>query len=514
MKPTRKSHKRISVFLLLGITLVVLSIMAASIAHTFTSDDVAQQNAVASFNLRAPVVIDLPQDTYVMKLPFYAAIAVLPVAPTTRVLITAIILILLGYVLFWLAAKSFVQKSNLAAPSLLPLLWLASLGAGLGSILINPNSRNLEIGLAFVALAMLARWYKGEWRTTGLRGLAVVVVFVILLGLLFYDDPYIAYTFAVPVVLVFGIKWLLLGNDRRALLLCAAMFTAAMCAKGWYWLFWLLGVHAGQGSAIFASMPRAALNAQLFVDGVLNLYNADIFGHSIWGLQTVSLELNFLILIGTLMAPLMLFSRRVRQDTWKVLLLLQPLFMSIIFIGSTMAIDGQSMRYLVLLPFFSALIWAVVVSEHLPPRPRLVVTGAFALAAVLNVASTVQDYRARGDSPNAENIQIARIVESQHLTKGYATFWDAGINQYYTSNKVMFIQSGCSPKAGVGPYRWLLNEQVLRRPASNSFYLLDPATTRCTDADLARFFGRPQQVIRLDGQKQLLIYGYDISMRL
>jgi hypothetical protein len=461
------------------------------------------------------VVIDLPQDTYVIKLPFYAAIAVLPLAPTTRMLITAIILILLGYVLFWLAAKSFVQKSNLAVPSLLPLLWLASLGAGLGSVLINPNSRNLEVGLAFAALAILARWYKGEWRITGPRGLTVAAVFAtLLLGLLFYDDPYIAYMFAVPLGLVFGVKWLLFGNDRKALTLCAAMLAAAICAKGWYWLFWLLGIHAGQGSAIFASLPRAAHNARLFVGGVLNLYHADIFGHSIWGLQSVNLELNFLILIGTLGVPLMLFSRRVRQDTWKVLLLLQPLFMSIIFIFSTMAIDGQSLRYLVLLPFFSALIWAVVVSEHLAPRPRVVVTGIFALAAVLNVASIVQDYRTRGDNPNAENIQIARIVESQNLTKGYAAFWDAGINQYYTGNKVMFIQSGCSPKAGVRPYRWLLNEQVLQRPASNSFYLLDPATTRCTRADLARFFGQPKQVIRLDGQKQLLLYGYDISMRL
>jgi hypothetical protein len=85
-------------------------------------------------------------------------------------------------------------------------------------------------------------------------------------------------------------------------------------------------------------------------------------------------------------------------------------------------------------------------------------------------------------------------VEERHLTKGYASFWNAGINQYYADNKVMFIRSGCSPKAGVRPYRWLLNEQVLSRPASNSFYLFDPAATRCTQDDLSRFFGLPQQV--------------------
>jgi hypothetical protein len=120
----------------------------------------------------------------------------------------------------------------------------------------------------------------------------------------------------------------------------------------------------------------------------------------------------------------------------------------------------------------------------------------------------------RGESPNAENREIARIVADHRLTKGYASFWNAGINQYLTRNKVLFIQSGCSPSAGVRPYRWLLNEQVLERPAKDSFYLFDPAASRCTEADLARFFGEPRSTVQLIGQKRLLVYGYDISSRM
>jgi len=44
--------------------------------------------------------------------------------------------------------------------------------------------------------------------------------------------------------------------------------------------------------------------------------------------------------------------------------------------------------------------------------------------------------------------------------------------------------------------------------------LLDPSATRCTDADIAGFFGQPQEVIRLGEEKQLLLYKYDISSRM
>jgi hypothetical protein len=123
-------------------------------------------------------------------------------------------------------------------------------------------------------------------------------------------------------------------------------------------------------------------------------------------------------------------------------------------------------------------------------------------------------YLNRGESPNAENREIARIVADHHLTKGYASFWNAGINQYFIRNKVLFIQSGCSPTTGVRPYRWLLNEQVLKLPAKSSFYLFDPASTRCTEADLVHFFGEPQSSEQLSGEKRLLVYSYDIFSRM
>ncbi len=144
----------------------------------------------------------------------------------------------------------------------------------------------------------------------------------------------------------------------------------------------------------------------------------------------------------------------------------------------------------------------------------MLLVGVFLMSTSLNIASTIQAYLAHGSDPNAENEKIVAVAKFRHLTKGYASYWNAGVNQYFANSEVLFVQTGCSPVGGLRPNLLLLNEQVLKRPTSASFYLFDPAATHCTDADLARFFGEPQDTVELAGQKRLLLYSYDIATRM
>lgn len=501
--------------LVLALALFAASLFATSLVRPFTSDDVAQQNAVATFTSSSPVNLDTPQDTYVLKLPVYAALSVLPIPPAVTLRATELILSLAGFALFYWAALSFIR--TYARPQvayLMPLLWLSGLGTGLAVVLANPNTRNLEVGLAFAALALAARWYNGEWRAARHWGIAAPAILSLLLGLLLYDDPYFSYTLAGPIILLFGSKWLFFGKDRRALVLSTGVLVALVLGQVWHCIFWLVGIHAGHASASFASLTRVIHNPELFVRTALDLFNANIFGRPVLSLQSLALELNFLLLATTLLAPLLLLSHKVRQDIWKVFVVLQPLFLALVFIMGSMAVDTASGRYLVLLPFCTVFVLAVAVVPLLTTRSRNLLTGALLLVTILNVGSTITTYFNRGDDPNAENQEIVRIAKAHHLTKGYASYWNAGINQYYADSKILFIQSGCSRTTGVKPYRLLLNEQVLHRQASSSFYLFDPAATRCTEADFARFFGMPQSVVELSGRKRLLLYDYDITSRM
>jgi hypothetical protein len=502
--------------LVLACVVLVLALLASSNTRVYATDDVAQQNAVSPLTLHSRPVLDLPQNTYILKLPLYAALQALPLAPSAKLRVTVLVLNLTGFLLFLWAAQSLIRiYAPAKITTLTPLLWLPSLGITLAGLLANPNSRNLEIGLAFAALVLIARWYKGEWSASLQQDVTLGVLAAALLGLLFYDDPYTVYIIAIPIALFFGAKWLVLGRDSRALILSVVMLTALVFANVWHGFFWLLGIHAGNGSAAFASLPSIPRNAGLFVQGVLDIFSANIFlGLPVVGIHSLAVELNFLILISTLLSPLLLVFRKVRQDIWKLFIVLQPPFIAGVFIFGSMPVNAGSERYLVVLPFYAVLVVTAVVLPLLTRRARNILAAAMLLAATLNVVSTVQIYLAGTSNPNAENQEVARIAEAHHLTKGYASYWNAGINQYYADNKILFIQSGCSRTTGVKPYRFLLNEQVLHRQASNSFYLFDPAATRCTEADFARYFGEPQGMVDLSGRKRLLLYNYDITTQM
>jgi|GEM_PF-5853681 len=494
----------------LVLAMAAFTLVAAVSSHSFSSDAVAQQNIVATLSLRSRPVIDLPQNTYIIKFPIYVLINTLPLSPGANLLAAILIFGVAGFGLFYWAAQLIASGPRETATVTVATLWLAGLGGAFAIALSNPDSRNLEIGLAFAMVAIMLRWYNGAWQLDTKKQKLLTGLFVLAAGLLFYDDGYFMFLFALPLILFFGLKWLLYGRDTKAAWIMAAMAAAIAAATIWRGVFWSLGVHAGREVAVFATLPQAASNLRLLAAGVLDVYNANLFGQAAVSLKTAGLELNFLMLVLTLLSPALLFIKKVRKNTWKAFLVLQPWFVALAFIFSTLPVNSGSERYLVILPFYSVIIFAILIAE-VPSRIRNVALVALLLAGVLNAAASVDAYLDRGSYPNAENQAIAKTVEKLHLTKGYANYWDAGINQYFTAGQVFFIPSVCIPGKGIELSRTLINEQEWRRTAGKTFYLYDPNTTRCSPATLSRLYGQPAQARTFANGERLLIYDYDLA---
>lgn len=505
--------------ILLGVTLIVLALITASTSRLITSDYVAQQNITNTLSLRSRPIVDMQQDNFIIKLPIYVLTERLPVAPLPRLVATSVIINALSILLFFWSLQRFGRLFNLSRSAwYVPFLWVCSASAGLAAVLLNPNTRNLEIGLGFAALACLATWYKDEWQADTLRRKELGAAFVLGLGLLFYDDPYTIYVVGLPLVAVFGLTWLLRTKEQhRDLQMVLVVVAAYIAAKVWYWLLWALGFHAAAAYGFFAPVSQLGPNMSLVGSGLLMLFGASIFGQPVASVQSFGLELNLVILLITTVLPLLLlFSKRIRQDVWKVFLVLLPFFALLACTVSGIMSDFApgSIRYLVFVPFTTATIFLVLMGEKLPRRAQIALASIFLLAAALNTASTAYAYAHRGDSPNAMNEQIAAVLKSHGLTKGYAAYWDAGIDQYLTNNKTIIIQAGCSPTVGIDAYRFLVNEQEYALPATESFYLYNPGLTRCSSSDMERFLGKPKSSVMLPGRLTLYIYGYDISSRI
>src|SRR6266487_532454 len=108
-----ESKSRIHIELVaLAAILVTLSLLLTSTIRPFTSDDVAQQNIAATLTLDPGRVIDLPQDTFILKLPFYLFLRIFPIAPQVALVSTAIIFNVCGFLLFYWALRSFIRLSE------------------------------------------------------------------------------------------------------------------------------------------------------------------------------------------------------------------------------------------------------------------------------------------------------------------------------------------------------------------------------------------------------------------
>ena len=193
--------------------------------NQYTSDSVAQQSLVRTWLDAGHGTAYVPGDTWILKLPLYAVVEAFPLPPALRLLLEVVVLnavsmLLLTLTAWWLTRAAFPQRPSVAG-LVTPLVWLGTLGGELGSNRMQPNYRNIELGLSFLALAVAARYldrpdhvsHRNSRRTWGFASAASV-----LLALLWVDDPYFAFLTGLP----FGVlcsAWLLLRRrwDLRLL---------------------------------------------------------------------------------------------------------------------------------------------------------------------------------------------------------------------------------------------------------------------------------------------------------
>jgi hypothetical protein len=192
----------------------------------YTSDSVAQQSLVRTWLDAGHGTAYVPVDTWILKLPLYVLVELLPIAPGARLSIDVLALSVAGFVLLapaaWWLARAL--RPGAAPPHPLdvaaPLLWLATLGGELGANRMQPNYRNVELGLTFLALAVAARRLDvsriprdapGPSGPGGApapqRTLAGAAAGIVGLTLLWVDDPYFAMLVGAPFVVACLACW-------------------------------------------------------------------------------------------------------------------------------------------------------------------------------------------------------------------------------------------------------------------------------------------------------------------
>jgi hypothetical protein len=437
--------------LCLAAVVYVANLWVITVNYIVNSDEIAQQVITHTLALTKHSVVDLPNDNFIAKIPFYSLMNHLPAKLALSIEFNLFSVV--AMILYVLSFGYFVRQWRInKVVSYLPVVWLCSLGV-LAALLSNPNSRNVEIGFAFLSLVFLHKLYHRTIHR--LSDVWPLLSFALIVGLLFANDPYFLFVLGVPIIAVFGLRWLVNGHQDEAMMV--ALVGAAIAARAlWVFLISLLGVHLQINSVVIATPQQALTNIGLIWQVLPKLFSAGFFGLQV-DFSNLGLLLNTGLALVLLAGPFLLLNKSIRSDPWKTMFCLLPAFLIVIIVLSTIPLDTSSIRYLVLLPFYLAIELALIV--NLLNRRLVVTLGSILIVATLfNIHALGVAYRGRPRvDPNQANLKLISLVESQGLSKGYANYWNGPVNTYLSNDKVLFIQTGCVPSVGVKLYSVLVD---------------------------------------------------------
>lgn len=499
-----------------SLVLLVVNLFIAHSLRGYNSDDVALQTILGQWRRGYHATAHLGADSFILKVPLYLLVASLFENGRTALLVTTLVLNVMGFSLYVWSIRYFATRFSVdhERPHLFiwPLLWVAGLGLILANALITPNLRNVEIGLAFFLIALVAKFWDGELEASP----AWLLIAVPLLGLFLYDDPYFLFLCVVPLLALLAASRAIRPFDRRTTLLGAFLLGGILAYKVFEVVFRSFGIHPAKADTSLAGLDGIRHHFRILVHGSLLLFEADLISNGL-SLARPRLLLNLAVLLCTLLYPVALWRRRVRfaDEPWKWFFGLYPILVAAVFVFSTQAIDLHSARYLVLLPFLSVLVLGVGFHEITDKRLRTGAVLLVALATTSNVVSTLDEYRSQPGGPNRLNYTIVNAVGSKGLTKGYAEYWSSNINTYLSEDRVDFIQVTCE-ESRVEPYEWLTDDGIHAKRASRTFYLWeggDPESG-CGYDQVLRQFGEPAEVVPVTNGLKLLIYDYDLIRRM
>jgi hypothetical protein len=479
----------------------------------FNSDEAAQQTILATWQDGYHDRAYVPADNYVIKIPIYAALAAVISNPRIQLIIASIVFNLAGFALFTLGAH-LIWRECLAtgrAMGVVAIVWLATLGAGLYEITVNPNTRNLEIGIAFCFLAGFVRYLQSGWRVSPAAKIALGVI-TVMHGLFIFSTAYYLIFLLTPLGFMLSLNIALGRWEVRKCRLLMYLFVSVLTALAWQIAFDRIGLVIRGNTLRFVTSDQIGFHLRLLLESTLSVFDANLLGRKIASLGAIRSSTQLTLLVPVLAFPVWLWQSRRGDAFWGQYFAALPYFAALVFVGTNYVADFGSRRYLIVVPFAAAISIAFMYEHLTAPRLRSLLALSLALNIALGIGSVALADRPSGDS-NAESARLISLTKSLGLDKGYAQFWQSTINTFLSKNDVTFIQVVCvGDRLRLFPL--LVDDGILDKSADRSFYLYDsqsPEIADCTLAALEPQFGAPIQVIEVDESLQLAIYPYDIS---
>jgi hypothetical protein len=520
----------------LSLALFVFNLALTHRIRPYNSDDVAYQNILTTWHPFSGTIASLgSSDNFVDKLPFFALLNHLISNSRKALFIESVLMAVTGFTLFYGAAIYFMRKARIALSylNLLPFIWLASFGHAFSQLYLNPAWRGFEVGAYFLIFALVASYCYGTispFRST--RNKLLTLLALLLTGVLTYSDPYsIYFVFGPLAVFTLYLAYRKFITRNQLYILYAFLFFNFVFAKLTSVVTHAAGIRMATSYPIqFVAFDNIGSSIMQTLHSILILFGADPFGRSPFSGSAVSAMLN-LFLIGYIFFTTYSLFRRVRsgghaqsliEPSWRLFFGLVGSLVALLYAFSTVADGVNTYRYFIMLALTGTLLIALTLgSSALSSDGKKALAVVLAFATLLNIGVAIRDPNvfpmpgATNNNRNVVNFDIIHTLQENGLEKGYANYWQAGINTYLSNDQINALPAYCLDN-GVSEFHWLIDESRFEQHATKSFYLYDPLlpqTANCSQDNVISQFGKPDKTLVIDG-KTLLIYSYDITAKM
>jgi hypothetical protein len=487
-----------------------------------TSDSVAQQSVVLTWLHAGHGRAYLPPDTWLLKLPVYAVVEALPLAPSVRLAVESISLALLGFALLAVGMRMLIQLalpeggSARWADVVLPLVWVGTVAGGLGQYLaVMPNSRNVELGLAVVLVAAAARHlHRGSPGGPSRRALLAVAA-ILGLGVLWVDDPYVAFLVGLPLTTACVAWYAVRRRDRRLLEIAAVLATSLLGIPLLRRVLALVGIEVvPDATGVTLSPGQIASHLPIMWPSLV----AEL-GLREPGGAAGPAHLAILAVLATAVAAagwLAWYGWRTRDLPLAFVGSHWPVVVAGVLVNRTIY-DFHAGRYLVLVVFDLAVSTGLAAALLRPTRPRLA-AGIGALLAVATVANLIAVALDRTPRPalGAQQEQTLAVLEGTGATKGFSDFWAADLYTQQSGGGLMVSDVVCW-EGRLRLRHWLTDSARVGVPAERTFVLWDPAAPSglgCPLPGIEAQLGRASRRVPVPAGGYVLIFDGDVSRRI
>jgi len=515
----------------MSICILLVNLIHVHLSRPYNSDDVSWQSTLLTWRPYTGSHAYLAgSDTFILKAPIFLLFNHF-FEPSRRLLFAeSAFFAVITFTLYYFSSLYFLgkMKIKLSYQNLLPFIWFASFGFAIGELYLNPILRNFEIGLAFFYFVMAAKVYYREIDLSLYRIRFYGIIAGIIAGALVYNDPYFLFFTLAPIAFLYAILWFRHKIDFRQMSFVAAVTVIGLVASKMVAL-----AVSSSGVAPLFSLPvqfvaydKFFSNVALTIHSVLYLFGADFFGKVVLAPITFIALLNLAILIVILFSFYSQVSISVVRTKpswqsyklWGTFFACVSAFSLVTHAFSTLAVDIQTYRYLIIFAFSGVLVLSFFVGKM--QKGKLLLTAIICLSILGNIASlfTSQQSKQSGaidNIKNNSNFSLIATVNHLNLSKGYAPYWDGNINTYLSKGSVHFLPIICSADRTIF-MNYLVDASQYKTPVARSFYLVDsdlkfPPT--CSDTAILKQFGDPAKVVKV-GNITILIYDYDLGKRM